>query len=479
MAKLKLGPITDYDKDMLKLTLINNPYIPDKIKKGVLGYPQQLRSLIYLNRPVIDDYHRILIGGEAYGGKTLFGGVISLRYIHLKGFKGLNTRKNYDDLTEESVDSIWGYIGLWNEELTDQYGNERKLKIKLNPPRIKSREGGLLAFRAFDNVLKKEKTRSKTYQQIQNDEGPELDKQILTFQGRSLRQAEDSRFPKAIVNYGNPQFDPKTFVLNDSSQRFLNEYVEGQYVYVPMGWRTNPYINQTEFEASLEDLDEIDKQSQKEGNWHYVYTQGSLIDINLLKKYLAPDFTNNTLSILSIDLAGRGRDKFVVSTLTLDLMTNRIMIDNISQTVGTSTEFLIEAHVLEDHKREVYPSICVLEMEPGSWIDTEKYWTEFFSSMNIIVEPKRPVGSKFNRARPLIREMSQGHILINELLNKKIYAESTYEKSYFELLKEEIGRLSPLMKISPNIIDSISQGRNFLRNDLETGSNNGMQTARA
>jgi len=421
LANLELGPITDYDKDMLKLTLTNNPYIPDKIKTGVLGYPQQLRSLIYLNRPIINDYHRILIGGEAFGGKTLFGGVISLRFIHLKGFKGLNTRKNYDDLTEESVDSIWGYIGLWNEELTDEYGNERKLKIKLNPPRIKSREGGL----------------------------------------------------------GNPQFDPKTFVLNDSSQRFLNEYVEGEYVYVPMGWRTNPYINQKEFEASLEDLDEIDKQSQKEGNWHYVYTQGSLIDINLLKKYLAPKFTNNTLSILSIDLAGRGRDKFVVSTLTLDLMTNRIMIDNISQTVGTSTEFLIEAHVLEDHKRGVYPSICVLEMEPGSWIDTEKYWTEFFSTMNIIVQPKRPVGSKFNRARPLIREMSQGHVLINELLDKKIYSESTYEKSYFELFKDEIGRLSPLMKISPNIIDSISQGRNFLRDELQAGSSNGMTTARA
>jgi hypothetical protein len=117
-------------------------------------------------------------------------------------------------------------------------------------------------------------------------------------------------------------------------------------------------------------------------------------------------------------------------------------------------------------------------MEPGSWIDTEKYWTEFFTSMGIAVEPKRPIGSKFNRARPLIREMSQGHILINDLLDKKIYNESTYEKPYFELLKEEIRRLSPLMKISPNIIDSLSQGRNFLRNELQTGSN-GMETARA
>ncbi len=464
LADLHLGHISQYDRDMLELSIINNPYIPDKIKKGVLSYPQQLKSLIYLNRPIPNDYHRILIGGEAYGGKTLFGAVLGLRFIHINGFKGLVTRKNYDDLLEEREDSIWGYIGLWNEELVDQFGKERKLDIKQShPPRIKSREGGLLTFRAFEHVIKKEKTRSKSYQQILNDEAPELEKQILTFQGRSLRQQSESRFPKAIVNFGNPQFDPNTFALNDSSQRFLHEYVEGKYVYVPMGWRTNPHINQVEFEASLEDLDEIDKQSQKEGNWHYIYTEGSLIDINKLKEYLLPSFTNNSNCILSIDLAGRGRDKFVISTLTLDHGTNQIMIDNISQTVGTNTEFLIEGHVLEDNKRGVYPSVCVLEIEPGSWVDTEKYWKTFFKEIGIKVEPRKPTGNKFNRARPLIREMSQGHVLINKMLDKKMYSESLYKKSYFELLKEEIGMLAPIMKISPNIIDSLSQGFNYFR----------------
>jgi hypothetical protein len=459
MADLILGPITQYDRDMLRLTLIKNPYIPDKIKKGVLGYPQQLKSLIYLNRPKPNNYHRILIGGEAYGGKTLLGAVLSLRYIHINGFKGLVTRKNYDDLTAENVDSIYGYIGLWNDENQSNY----KLKIKQHPPSIKSLEGGLLDFRAFDHISKKEKTRSKSYVQIVNDEGPELDKAILTFQGRSLRQNTESRFPKAIINFGNPQYDPKTFALNDSSKRFLNEYVEGKYVYVPMGWKVNPYINRIEYGNSLEDLDEIDKQSQKEGNWHYVYTKGGLIDINTIKNYLSPPITNRSASILSIDLAGRGRDKFVVSTLTIDLKTNRILIDNISQTVGTSTEVLIENHIREDHKRKIHSSACILEIEPGSWVDTEKYWKQFFNQMGIVVIPRAPHGSKFNRARPLIREMGQGHVLINELLQKKFYSESTYKQSYFELLKEEIGRLAPIMPISPNIIDSISQGFNYLR----------------
>jgi len=464
LAELHLGSITQYDRDMLDLTLVQNPYIPERIKEGVLGYPLQLQSLIYLNRPIINNYHRILIGGESFGGKTLFGGVLGLRFMPIKGFKGLVTRKNYDDLTEESTDSIFGYINDWNEEL----GNPLKIK-QTSPPLIKSPEGGLLTFRAFDHIKKKEKTRSKSYQVILNDEAPELDKSILTFQGRSLRQQAESRFPKAIINFGNPQYDPKTFALNESSKMFLNGYVDGKYVYVPMGWRVNPYINKPEYEASFEDLDEIDKQSQKEGNWKYTYSKNSLIDINTLKDYLKPQVKNHSASILSIDLAGRGKDKFAVSTLTLNLKTNQVMIDNISQTVGLSTESLIENHVLEDHKRGVYPSAVLLEIEPGSWVDTEKYWKQFFNQMGIVVYPKKPIGSKFNRARPLIREMKQGLVLINELLTTKVYHESSYQQTYFDLLKEELGRLAPVMPISPNILDTLSQGFNYLRKVKITG----------
>ncbi|UTB32731.1 MAG: hypothetical protein NKF70_00125 [Methanobacterium sp. ERen5] len=465
MADLHLGPITQYDRDMVDLTLVQNPYIPEKIKEGVLGYPQQLKSLIYLNRPIPNDYHRILIGGEAYGGKTLIGAVISLRFMHIKGFKGLDTRKNYDDLTAESVDSIFGYIGEWNELLD----KKDRLRIKQSPPSIKSKEGALLDFRAFDHIKKKEKTRSKTYQQICNDEAPEIERQILTFQGRSLRQNTESRFPKAIINFGNPEYDPKTFALNESSKRFLNEYVDGKHVYVPMGWKTNPYIPKKEYEASFADMDEIDKQSQKEGNWHYVYTKGSLIDINTLKKYLKPPIKNRSASILSIDLAGKGKDKFAISTLTLDLKTNQIMVDNISQTVGTSVEILTENHIQEDHARGVYPSAVLLEIEPGSWLSTERYWKQFFNQMGITVIPLRPAGSKFNRARPLIREIGQGFVLFNELLTKKIYTESSYQQSYFDLLKEEISRLAPVMPISPNILDTLSQGFNYLRKVKITG----------
>lgn len=457
--ELKLGSITKYDRDMLNLTLLQNPYIPEKIKKGILGYPEQLRSLIYLNRPILNDYHRILIGGESYGGKTLFLAVLGLRFIHIKGFKGLVTRKNYDDLTADDVDSVYGYITKWNDENTATH----KLKIRQHPPSIKSREGGILDFRAFDHISKKEKTRSKTYQQIENDEAPEIDRQILTFQGRSLRQDTNTRFPKAIINSGNPQFDPQTFSLNNSSKRFLKEYVKGKYVYVPMGWRVNPYINQTEYEASFQDMDEIDKQSQKEGNWEFTYTQGTLIDINTIKDYLSPPTLNRSASILSIDLAGRGRDKFVVSTLTLDLKTNQVYIDNISQTIGTAVENLTEKHIQEDRERGVYPSAVILEIEPGSWLSTERYWKTFFNDMGIVVYPKKPVGSKFNRARPLIREMNQGHILINTLLTKKVYTETQEQQTYFDLLLEELGMLAPIMKISPNIIDSLSQGFNYLR----------------
>jgi len=475
LADLNLGSITQYDRDMLQLTLIDNPYIPDKIKKGILGYPQQLKSLIYLNRPILNDYHRILLGGEAYGGKTLFGAALSLRFMHIKGFKGLNTRKNYDDLTEESVDSIWGYIGLWNGELVEQYGNERKLKIKLNPPRIKSKEGGLLSFRAFDNITKKEKTRSKSYQQIQNDEAPELDKQILTFQGRSLRQQAESRFPKAIINYGNPQYDLKTFTLNESSQRFLNEYVEGQYVYVPMGWRTNPYIKQLEFEASLEDLDEIDKQSQKEGNWNYTPSIGDLIDKETIKKQVLPydkqlQKINIIYNVLSIDLAGEGQDKTAITNY-LYLENGWGFIEDIYQTVSPYPEEQIYRFIESKIDAGFQPNYILLEQEGGSRVYSDRHWEDELSSLEIKLYPIFPKGSKYNRARPMVREMNQHQIKINKSLETKIYKESKKEETYFDLLTTELLNLEPIMKQSPNLIDCLSLARNFIVDDvLQVGS---------
>lgn len=471
MADLNLGPITQYDRDMLQLTLIDNPYIPDKIKKGVLGYPQQLKSLIYLNRPIVNDYHRILIGGEAYGGKTLFGAVLSLRFIHIKGFKGLNTRKNYDDLTEESVDSIWGYIGLWNEELE----GEQKLKIKLNPPRIKSHEGGLLAFRAFDNITKKEKTRSKSYQQICNDEGPEIAKQILTFQGRSLRQQSESRFPKAIINFGNPQYDLKTFTLNDSSQRFLHEYVEGPYVYVPMGWRTNPYINQIEFEASLEDLDEIDKQSQKEGNWNYTPSKGDLIDKKTIKKQVLPydeqlQKIDIIYNVLSLDLAGEGQDKTAI-THYLYLENGWGFIEDLYQTVSPYPEEQIYRFIESKIDAGFQPNYILLEQEGGSKVYSDRHWENELSSLEIKLYPISPSGSKYNRARPMVREMNQHQIKINKSLETKIYKESKKKETYFDLLSLELLNLEPIMKQSPNLIDCLSLARNFIVDDvLQLGS---------
>lgn len=466
MAELHIGPITKYDRDMLKLTLTNNPYIPDRIKKGVLGYPQQLKSLIYLNRPIPNDYHRILIGGEAYGGKTLFGAVLSLRFIHIKGFKGLVTRKNYDDLTEESVDSIWGYIGLWNEELEA----EQELKIKLNPPRIKSREGGLLSFRAFDHISKKEKTRSKTYQQICNDEGPEIEKQILTFQGRSLRQDKDSRFPKAIINFGNPQFNPKTFTLNDSSQRFLQEYVEGPYVYVPMGWRTNPYINQEEFDASLEDLDIIDKESQREGNWHYKVSKGDLIGRDTILRQILPyddklKEIEIVYNVLSIDLAGEGSDKTAITNY-LYLKNGWGFIEDLYQTVSSYPEEQIYRFIESKLNEGFNPNFILLEQEGGSKVYSDRHWTDELAPLQIPVRPVNPQGSKYNRARPMVREMNQNMIKINKSLESKLDSESHKNETYLEILTEELLNLEPIMTKSPNLVDCLSQARNFIMDNV-------------
>jgi hypothetical protein len=88
------------------------------------------------------------------------------------------------------------------------------------------------------------------------------------------------------------------------------------------------------------------------------------------------------------------------------------------------------------------------------------------SSLEIKVYPITPNGSKYNRARPVIREMNQNMIKINKSLETKIDVESKISETYSKILIDEILRLEPIMKTSPNLVDCLSQARNFIVDDV-------------
>lgn len=452
-----------YFQELFDKTILHNKYIPKKIKKGILDYPQEMQLLYELNNFTLDPgsqeplINEVLCGGGRFGGKTLMGAVEALQFIEYPEYTCTVTRSTYKDLLAKGKDSIYGYIELWQKELN--LPKEEKLSINKHDKTITSPEGGLINFMAFNYDDKADSLQSKSNKRIIADEALQLSLNILQDFKPTLRQGLDEYYPLSISYKGNPQLNNE-----EVNSWFGKTFVKGDLPYINMDLNNNPLINREAYKNSFKGLNKAKREAFLSGNFFYKPQVGDLItqeDLNKARfntKNL--DYTE-TASILFMDLAGRGKDKFAVSTITL-LKDGRRLIDNITQTKLANATSIVTKHIREDNERGVYPSLAVLEMEGGSWVYTENFWKLFFKELNIGVKSSKPVGSKYMRAIPVSEELIEGYLLINKCLESKYYLEDT-SNDYFTLFSDEAIGMLPLMKISPNIMDTISLGINFLR----------------
>lgn len=264
--------LTHRDLLLFDETICKNPYIPFK------PYPRQSWPILQITRPIINDTpHSILVGAGGYGGKTYLGSMLAAQYLTEPDYSCLVTRLNYAELTGE--DSIWENLTNWicdEDRLGDLAckGNETKL-------RITAPSGAKIWFKAFDQVKKKQKVKSESYDRIVNDEASELNTEVLTFLFRSLRNDLNSRIPLSMVNLSNPG--------GPSTDYLCNEFVDGIDPYFPLDWRHNPFINPNVYSKTLDKLSYADQRYQKYGDWHYKPKAGDIFNREL--------FDNATKSI--------------------------------------------------------------------------------------------------------------------------------------------------------------------------------------
>lgn len=442
-----MSTITNFDKNKVsevvknryKRVILENPFV--KLKP----YPKQAIPFFELLDDNQGEPHSILIGAGGYGGKTVAGSILACMYLEHSDTNVLVTRKTYKQL--KGPDSIWENLNGWLNSTCDI----NKSELTITAP-----SGAKIWFRAFNDESKMYDVKSESYTLIINDEASEQLIRTLKFLYRSLRKNTSNKLPLAYVNLSNPS-------VYEGSQYLTDNYVDGDYNHYELDWRDNPFIDKKLYEKTLDKLDFIDQQHQKIGDWHYRFAMGDLISSEQVDKSLIDnsDFSNLG-SILSLDLAGKGRDKTAISTISINPSDGLLSVDNVSQTVSSNPERLIEDHIIEDNERGIYHSLVVIEQEPGSWVSSEKYWKEFFNEQGLLIDPFKPEQSKFNRARSFVREMRQGSFKINTYLKNKSDAESR-NKSYYELVKGELLGLKPIMEISPNIVDTFSQAHLFFR----------------
>jgi len=448
MSLVETFPRTEYTHDLRDVFLesvIDNEYIP------FAPYSKQKLAILYASRQNDFKLNQLLVGAGGFGGKTFLGSMLSVQYLPFdEDYTCLVTRRNYAELLD--TNSVWDNLIDWCCD-EDRLTKDELCDYKLSPsPKIIHPNGNTIYFKAFDQEKKKQKFKSASYDRIINDEASELPPAVLKFQYRSSRNTTD--IPLSIINLSNPS--------GDSTDYLVEKFVDGEEPYIAMDWRDNPFIDKKAYENSLNELDYVDQQYQKYGNWHYKAQQGDLINREDMLSQLVEPTDTIQFSLVGVDLAGKGKDKFAVCRY--DLLPNGLeVINDFAQTESSMPEDMLLNFIAKHNPNPHTPltSLVVIEQEGGgSPLYAQRYFQELISDFNIPVVLKTPKGSKYQRARPLMRKIRNGQVKINKDCN-----------CLDEFIDESIS-LVPVMKKSPNLVDSCTLLHNYLQEEvLHKGTN--------
>ena len=422
----------DWDYLNYELTILDNPFIDFEFYDK-----QELIALTSCHN--YNGINELLTGGPGGGGKTKLLSALALQFVEFPQYRCLVTRKNYRELV----------------------GTGSVFDILKNIPGVKSRESGLIRiifpsgaeihFKAFNDETHKQDVKGESYHTILNDEASELPTSVLKFLYRSLRKKVDDWIPLRFINASNPG--------GESTDYLLEKYIDGDLPYIEMGYKDNPYIDNDTYEDSLKELDYIDQQYQMHGNWHYKPSVGDLLTRAEGEAQLTTLTTPIQYELISIDLAGKGKDMFAV--VCYDYLNNGLeYIKDFNQTQSSNPEQLLLDFIIKHNPDPSQPmtSLIVIEQEGGG---SPEYARKYFEGIinecgyYIPVVLQKPSGSKYQRARPLMHSIKYG--------NTKLNKESDYINDFID----EGIQLSPDGNgKSPNLVDSASLARNYLHTDI-------------
>ena len=402
--------------DLLTETIYNNPYCKFK------PYPKQAIPILYASMPEKygDDGTRkpndVLAGAGGFGGKTFLASMLAVQYLQAPDYTCLVTRRNYAELLD--TNSVWDNLTDWCCD-EDRLGKDLVCEYKKSPtPQITAPNGNTIYFKAFDRDEKKQKFKSASYDRIINDEASELPEAVLRFQYRSSRNT--SRIPRSIINLSNPG--------GESTDYLVENFVDGPKPYIALDWRDNPHIDKAAYEGSLNELDYIDQQYQKYGNWHYKPTAGDLISYDILNKsFISPaDYIEREVMFctMGIDLAGKGRDNTVAANLIL-LDNNLIVCNDIMiEPSAYPEDYIYDIVERQSENNDLYK--ITFEAEPGSdSVYNMRYWKkdvlqDLIYEYGLLIDDEHPSKNKFTRARPIAKAIKNGQLKFCETLREKL-----------------------------------------------------------
>jgi predicted phage terminase large subunit-like protein len=227
---------TPHQKAVIAATVYDNPYIPHN------PFHQQ-------NEFLLIEEEEGLYGGQAGGGKSDALLMAALQYVEEPDYAALILRRTYKDLSLPGA--LMDRANQWLKP-TDAHWNGQD-KIWTFP------SGSTLTFGYLQHFKDIYNYQGSEFQFIAFDELTQFLYEEYSYLHSRLRRLEGSQIPIRMRAGSNPG--------GIGHQWVKDRFVSGELPFIPAGYKDNPYLDQTEYEKSLDKLDHITRQQLKYGNW--------------------------------------------------------------------------------------------------------------------------------------------------------------------------------------------------------------------
>lgn len=380
-----------------------NAQLNDYIQEKPFGL--QWKFLIYPSE-------ELFFGGAAGGSKSSALLMSALTFVTEPNYDALIIRKTYSDLSQPN--SIMDRCQKW----MSKHIEEGRVKFDKINKKFTFPSGATLSFGYLASDKDLDTYQGAELQFIGIDEATQLTEKQIRYLHSRLRKTRDNPVPLRIRYTGNPG--------GISNDFFRDNFVNGDSPFIPSRYTDNPFLDTEKYEKQLDMLDEYTKQQLKYGNWDVVLNSGLLISNEELKEHVIEGFEGEELlfSVVGIDPAGSGQDKFAMSLVSY-YSNNQLLVEDIQSTQKTNQEEALLKFLKKHEDKHIY--LLNFEREPGS--DSEfalKYWQGIVPNIKCI--NTSPTGSKFVRARPISTAIKSDRLyfkddikLLNVLFNQFQY----------------------------------------------------------
>jgi predicted phage terminase large subunit-like protein len=373
-----------------KAMILDNPYIP-------------IRPTVKQAQFLMCPQKEVLFGGAAGGAKSYGLLAAALKYAHVPGGRALILRRTFKQLSVSG--GIIATAAEWLGTTNAKWKEQDKTWTLPN--------GFTLQFGHMEHENSKLNYQGAGYDFIGFDELTLFTRTQYTYMFRSLgRRSGEFPIPPQIRSTANPGGLGHDWV----KARFIDVPNTMDSLYIPSTYLDNPYIDQTAYAKTLDELDPVLRRQQKYGDWS-AKPAGKMFKHSYFTNIIEMDELPKDLEVIrfwdkaSTEQVNSNDPDFSAGALVgVSKSTKLIYIIDLQHFQADPASTLDRIQNTRDMDGRKVP--VREELEPGSSakILSSKMSRDMFLGYDF--ESVRPVGSKTVRATPFQRQAAKGHIYL-------------------------------------------------------------------